>query len=99
MTITMLLQNGQTPELGRDPSKFELLVNGHLRLKAYPNIALTNAWTGRPLALSTTAGQPGGSEAIKDLGFDGWHSWPDLPAQAAIALQETGKKLGLLPVP
>ena len=36
-----LARNGQTPELGRDRAKFELLANGSLRLKAYPDIAAT----------------------------------------------------------
>ena len=48
-----------TPSLGRDVSKFEL-VDGRVRLKAYPNIPIVNARTGEPLAFSTIAGQRGG---------------------------------------
>jgi hypothetical protein len=51
-----LARRGLTPAVGRDHGKFEL-VAGKLRLKAYPNIDLTNVQTGEPLAFSTLAGQ------------------------------------------
>ena len=91
-------QNGQTPELDRDPTKFELLTKGHLRLKAYPNIAITNTRTGRPLALSMMAGRPGGSQALLELGFADRTRVLKvrLPAQAATALQNNNKELGTI---
>ena len=49
---------GLTPSLGRDPGKFEL-VDGPIRLKAYPNLDLVNKRSGRPLALSTLASRGG----------------------------------------
>ena len=62
---------GLTPSLGRDPGKFEL-VDGQIRLKAYPNLNLVNKRSGRPLALSTLASR-GGTKAIReDLGFADW---------------------------
>ena len=42
----LVKQEGE-PQLGRDPSNFEL-VNGELRLKAYPNVRIVNCshwWT------------------------------------------------------
>ena len=62
------------PQLGRDPSNFEL-VDGELRLKAYPNVRIINSRTGGPLALSTIYNQRSGPEAIrggKGLGFIDW---------------------------
>ena len=55
-----LLQQDLTPALGRDPGKFELLADGPLRLKAYPNLDLVNKRTGGPLSLSTVASRGGG---------------------------------------
>ena len=62
------------PQLGRDPSNFEL-VDGELRLKAYPNVRIINARTGAPLALSTIYKQRSGPDAIRGgsgLGFIDW---------------------------
>jgi hypothetical protein len=85
---------GLTPSLGRDPGKFEL-VDGRLRLKAYPNLDLVNKRSGRPLALSTLASR-GGTKAIReDLGFADWAAKKSsLPAQAVEALQTTNLELG-----
>ncbi|WP_215897628.1 hypothetical protein, partial [Acinetobacter baumannii] len=55
-----LARKGQTPALGRDYSRFEL-VRGQLRLKAHIDIALTNTRTGKPLDLSTIASRRGAS--------------------------------------
>ena len=52
-------KQGLTPALGRDTSKFEL-VDGRLRLKAYPSTSIINSKTGGPLAFSTIARKPGG---------------------------------------
>ena len=49
-----LQQQGLTPSRGRDSGKFEL-VDGRLRLKAYPNLDLVNKRTGSPRALLTIA--------------------------------------------
>ena len=83
-----------TPSLGRDPGKFEL-VDGQIRLKAYPNLDLVNKRSGRPLALSTLASR-GGTKAIReDLGFADWAAKKSsLPAQAVEALQTTNLELG-----
>ena len=62
------------PQLGRDPSNFEL-VDGELRLKAYPNVRIINSRTGGPLALSTVYTRSGGPDAIRGgngLGFVDW---------------------------
>ena len=85
---------GLTPSLGRDPGKFEL-VDGQIRLKAYPNLDLVNKRSGRPLALSTLASR-GGTKAIhEDLGFADWAAKKSsLPAQAVEALQTTNLELG-----
>ena len=85
---------GLTPSLGRDPGKFEL-VDGQIRLKAYPNLDLVNKRSGRPLALSTLASR-GGTKAIReDLGFADWAAKKSsLPAQAVEALQTTNLELG-----
>ena len=85
---------GLTPSLGRDPGKFEL-VDGQIRLKAYPNLDLVNKRSGRPLALSTLASR-GGTKAIReDLGFADWAAKIySLPAQAVEALQTTNLELG-----
>lgn len=85
---------GLTPSLGRDPGKFEL-VDGRIRLKAYPNLDLVNKLSGRPLALSTLASR-GGTKAIREeLGFADWAAkTSSLPAQAVEILQTTNLKLG-----
>ena len=85
---------GLTPSLGRDPGKFEL-VDGQIRLKAYPNLDLVNKRSGRPLALSTLASR-GRTKAIReDLGFADWAAKKSsLPAQAVEALQTTNLELG-----
>ena len=85
---------GLTPSLGRDPGKFEL-VDGQIRLKAYPNLDLVNKRSGRPLALSTLASR-GGTKAIReDLGFADWAAKKSsLPAQTVEALQTTNLELG-----
>ena len=87
---------GLTPALGRDPGKFEL-VDGRLRLKAYPNLDLVNKRTGSPLSLSTVAGRPGGGVAIREeLGFADWtRKKSSLPAQAVQSLQTENQELGL----
>ena len=87
---------GLTPALGRDPGKFEL-VDGRLRLKAYPNLDLVNKRTGSPLSLSTVAGRPGGGVAIREeLGFVDWtRKKSSLPAQAVQSLQTANQELGL----
>ena len=48
----LVKQEGE-PQLGRDPSNFEL-VDGELRLKAYPNVKIINSRTGGPLALKNS---------------------------------------------
>ena len=87
---------GLTPALGRDPGKFEL-VDGRLRLKAYPNLDLVKKRTGSPLSLSTVAGRPGGGVAIREeLGFADWtRKKSSLPAQAVQSLQTANQELGL----
>ena len=86
---------GLTPSLGKDPGKFELVLAGQIRLKAYPNLDLVNKRSGRPLALSTLASR-GGTKAIReDLGFADWAAKKSsLPAQAVEALQTTNLELG-----
>ena len=62
------------PQLGRDPSNFEL-VDGELRLKAYPNARIINSRTKAPLTLKTIYTRSGGSDVIKSgngLGFIDW---------------------------
>ena len=90
------LANNQelTPPLGRDVTKFEL-VDGRLRLKAYPNLDIVNKRTGAPLALSTVASR-GGTKAIRDeLGFVDWTGKkPSLPPQAVKSLQTANQELG-----
>ena len=69
----LVKQEGE-PQLGRDPSNFEL-VDGELRLKAYPNVKIINSRTGGPLALRTIYKQRSGPEAIRGgngLGFVDW---------------------------
>lgn len=89
-------KQGLTPALGRDPGKF-VLVDGRLRLKAYPNLDLINKRTGSPLALSTVAGRPGGGVAIREeLGFADWtRKKSSLPAQAVESLQTANRELGV----
>ena len=79
---------GLTPSLGKDPGKFEL-VDGQLRLKAYPNLDLVNKRSGRPLALSTLASR-GGTKAIREeLGFSDWsQTRKTLSANGERALQQ-----------
>ena len=87
---------GLKPSLGRDPRKFEL-VDGRLRLKAYPGLDLVNKRSGRPLALSTIASRPGGGVAIREeLGFADWtrQKKSSLPAQAVESLQTADSELG-----
>ena len=85
---------GLTPSLGRDPGKFEL-VDGRIRLRAYPNLDLVNKRSGRPLALSTLASR-GGTMAIREgLGFADWAAKKSsLPAQAVEFLQTANRQLG-----
>lgn len=67
-----LAEKRQTPALGHDFSKFEL-VSGRLRLKAHPGLDLVNSRDDTPLALSTIASRRGGTIAIRDgLGFVDW---------------------------
>ena len=88
-----LARKGYSPELGRDSTKFTL-VDGQLRLKAYRDLGLTNIRTSEPLALSTLAGRPGGTAAIREgLGFVDWRK-PSLPRQAVSALQSAESGLG-----
>ena len=69
-----LVKQAGEPQLGRDPSNFEL-VDGELRLKAYPNVKIINSRTGGPLALRTVYARGSGPEAIRSgngLGFIDW---------------------------
>ena len=69
-----LVKQAGEPQLGRDPSNFEL-VDGKLRLKAYPNVKIINSRTGGPLALRTVYARGSGPEAIRSgngLGFIDW---------------------------
>ena len=68
------------PQLGRDPSNFEL-VDGELRLKAYPNVRIINSRTGRPLALSTVYTRSGGIDAIRGRNGLGFVDWKTTPAR------------------
>ena len=90
-----LARKGVTPAIGRDPLKFEL-VDGQLRLKAYPNLSLINVRTREPLSLSTVAARPGGRSAIQeDLGFVDWSSVARRPPKKVItALQTASNDLG-----
>ena len=63
-----LAEMGQTPELGRDYTKFEL-VSGKLRLKMFPSLDLVNARDGKPLALSTLANRRGREAAARSRRF------------------------------
>ena len=82
-----LQRESLTPALGRDHGRFEL-VDGRLRLKAYPNVEIVNKRTGAPRALSTVANQPGGGVAIREeLGFVDW-------AKAVESLQTENQQLG-----
>ena len=79
---------GLTPSLGRDPGKFEL-VDGRIRLKAYPNLDLVNKRSGRPLALSTLASRAGIKAIREDLGFANWsRTRKTLSANGERALQQ-----------
>lgn len=88
-------KEGHSPVLGRDPSKFVLDDDGQLRLKAHPNVNLTNKRTSKPLALSTIAGKPGGGGIIRDeLGFSDWtRHRPNLSAKAVNTLQTVSDTL------
>ena len=87
-------RTGQTPALGCDYSKFEL-IDGRLRLKAYPGIKIVNARNGKPLALSTVSAQTGGGSAIQDgLGWADWRRKQQLPSKAVVALQTADNELG-----
>ena len=69
----LVKQEGE-PQLGRNPSNFEL-VDGELRLKAYPNVKIINSRTGGPLALKTVYTRSGGPDIIRGgsgLGFVDW---------------------------
>jgi len=90
-----LAEEGLTPALGRDTTKFEL-VEGQLRLKAYPEIDLVNSRTRKPLKLSTISGRRGGAAAIRDeLGFSDWtRKTTSLRAQATAALNGDNRDLG-----
>ena len=71
---TKLAKQERKPQLGRDPSNFEL-VDGELRLKAYPNVRIINSRTKAPLALRTVYARGSGPEAIRSgngLGFIDW---------------------------
>ena len=71
---TKLAKQEGEPQLGRDPSNFEL-VDGELRLKAYPNARIINSRTKSPLALKTIYTRSGGPDAIRSgngLGFVDW---------------------------
>lgn len=88
-----LSERGQTPTLGRDYTKFEL-VSGRLRLKAYPTIEIVNSRDGKPMALSTIARRRGGGNAVRDeLGFDDWRRAPALAPQALAALRMANLEL------
>ena len=66
-----LVKQAGEPQLGRDPSNFEL-VDGELRLKAYPNVRIINSRTKAPLALRTVYARSSGPDAIRSgngLGF------------------------------
>ena len=70
---TKLAKQEREPQLGRDPSNFEL-VDGELRLKAYPNARIINSRTKSPLTLKTIYTRSG-SDVIKSgngLGFIDW---------------------------
>jgi len=87
-----LAEQGATPSLGRDQTKFEL-VEGRLRLKAYPHVDIVNARTRKPLSLSTISGRSGGAAVRDELGFVDW-TRSRLPAQAAAALSSVDQELG-----
>ena len=85
---------GLTPSLGRDPGKFEL-VDGRIRLRAYPNLDLVNKRSGRPLALLTLASRGGTMAICEGLGFADWAAKKSsLPAAAVETLQTTNLELG-----
>ena len=90
-----LQRESLTPALGRDLWRFEL-VDGRLRLKAYPNVEIVNKRTGGPRVLSTVANQPGGGVAIREeLGFADWaRKKSSLPAKAVESLQTENQQLG-----
>ena len=92
----MAEQQGKTPSVGRDTTKFTIDTGGKLRLKAYPALDLTNKDSGEPLKLSTIAGKRGGASIIRDeLGFADWtRKKPNLPAKAVSALQAANNELG-----
>ena len=70
---TKLTKQEGEPQLGRDPSNFEL-VDGELRLKAYPNARIINSRTKSPLALRTIYTRSG-PDVVRNgdgLGFIDW---------------------------
>ena len=69
-----LAKKGITPSLGRDINKFELDVDGRLRLKAHPDINVVNTRTGAPNTLDYVARQKnggGGADCKTGAGFLG----------------------------
>ena len=72
------------------------MTGGKLRLKAYPQVNLTNKPSGEPLKLNTIAGRAGGASIIRnELGFADWtRKKPTLPAKAVSALQAANNELG-----
>ncbi|KAK3715337.1 hypothetical protein RRG08_062245 [Elysia crispata] len=89
-------EQGLAPGAGRDANNFMLDGAGRLRLKAYPNINIVNARTGRPNAFSTIAGQKGGADAIHEkLGFADWdRNTKKLTDAEAAALKKADQQLG-----
>ena len=91
-----LAKQGLSPELGRNMTNFEL-VDGRLRLKAYPNINIVNTRTGRPNTFDYIAGKEGGGAAIRqELGFPNWtrQGKQKLPAAVVEALSRANWELG-----
>jgi hypothetical protein len=93
-----LADQGLTPSLGRDITKFEL-VDGRVRLKAYPDINIVNTRTGIPNTFDYIAGQRGGRAAIREeMGFSDWArrgaGKQKLSAAAVTALNKANQKLG-----
>ena len=86
---------GITPALGRDTTKFELDVDGQPQLKAYPDLAIVNSGTRKPLSLNTIDSRGGGKAIWEDLGFVDWtRSKKPLSVKAATALSNVSKELG-----
>ena len=88
-----LAKQGLSPELGRNIE----LVDGRLRLKAYPNINIVNTRTGRPKTFDYIAGKEGGGAAIRqELGFPNWtrRGKQKLPAAAVETLSRANREFG-----